>query len=44
MDVIDTLIDSKSDDKDVFRNIKGRLKVCVPGYRERWRWHPSLNV
>lgn len=27
MDVIDTLIDSKSDDKQTFRNIKGRLKV-----------------
>ena len=27
MDVIDTLIDSKSDDKDVFRNIKARLKT-----------------
>ena len=27
MDVIDTLIDSKSDDKDAFRNIKSRLKT-----------------
>ena len=35
MDIIDGLIDSKSDDKDAFRNIKNRLKGMRAGAIER---------
>ena len=44
MDIIDNLIDSKSDDKEAFRNIKNRLKGMRAGAIEKGGEYAPENL